>query len=161
MAQLYTLLKDIKAYSDDSNDLATLVGYSIIKGLMDSYQGWENITSDGARTEQEFNDIRSVHKGLEKVVEYCSNNDCYNALCELQLKVDPFIKDSNSLEESSLLFHIAGTLRDKGDYIDRIRKKGLRLFDRVKERGELTGTRNILTLDYKMIGEYFAEDRRR
>jgi len=157
--QLYTLITKLSTYVESRDDLGILVGYCVIGSLLDFK------TKTGSQQERQFEEIKEIYKGLEKTIATCETNetsDGYIALCEIKNEKESILKKflSQPLEpkdETPLLTKIISHLSLKKNYADVLRRKGIGLINNLNSRGQINGTKNILTKDYHIIEEIFSK----
>ncbi len=165
--QLYTLLDTLEPYVDNRDELGLLIGYSILNSLLDFR------TTTGAEEEIRFEEVKAVYDGLENTIRQVEKEGSYPALCDYQMAVDPkmqsYVREGVVMEQERaegsseskersvgakprLLSTILSYLVDlKGNYPDKLRRRGLELFDDAQNRGPYKRRGSSLRNDYELI----------
>jgi hypothetical protein len=155
ITQLKELFDSLARSVPDVNDRGILVGYAIIGTLY----SFEPIS----RSEEEITleRMKAIYRTLEKVTTQCLEGEPYDAIAPLQevveslfdrdlpTRIDPFL--SEILKETNL---------QRGNYTDRLRRRGISLLDRVNSQGAFYGAKRTLTENYRATTECFTGKRR-
>ena len=96
------------------------------RGLLVSYAVIDSLLrftpKSRAKIEQQHEEVKAVHDCLEKILDLCSKQEPVQILLELQ-----------------------------GNYVDKLRRRGLKLISNVQNTGHVFGNINIYTRDYESI----------
>jgi hypothetical protein len=155
--QLYCLLDRLSNYVENRDELGSIIGYAVIGSLID----FETNSRD--QQEIQFEEIKSVYSGIENAIHTCrKQTNSYEALCDLHLKVQPYMNDqikNNDIPNtnSNLLTNIVNNLINRrGNYEDKLRRNGLAILEQVLERGPLRRKIDVLNRDHTTIKTYFS-----
>jgi hypothetical protein len=154
--QLYSLLNKLSLHIEDDDELGMILSYSIIDSLTDFN------SNSGSNEEIKFEEIKRVYYSIEKIVECYLNNENYNAVLELQSKVEPLLnriikEERKEKLNSSLLERIMDKIKEgnKKNYEDIFRRTGMKLNNEVNFRGPYYRNIDMLKNDYKAIEKSF------
>ena len=156
--QLYSLLSKLSLYVENRDELGSIVGYLVVNSLIDFK------TTSRDQQEIQFEEVKKVYSGIENVIESCKETDSYNALCDMHIKVNPFLNEIIELQEvepdktgSHLLKNISEQLvRRRGSYQDNLRRIGLGFIEEVMAKGAVRRKVDALKKDYDIIKTYFT-----
>ena len=151
--QLYILFSNLDREIPRQDDRGLLVSYAVIDSLL------RFTPKSRAKIEQQHEEVKAVHDCLEKILDLCSKQEPVQILLELQAVVDTPLrgylqptKEPTYSGASILLKYIVESLREsKGNYVDKLRRRGLKLISNVQNTGHVFGNINIYTRDYESI----------
>jgi hypothetical protein len=160
--QLYNLVNKLSFHIDHTDYLGTIISYSIIGGLMNfstninSKSTKKNKAAQETHEQFKFSEIKSVYAELESILGSAPDKDENVILSNLMSTLDPKI---NSLFEeeklyavqSILLKNILLNIDSQKNYIDILRKRGIRLIDTVKSKKSFDRPYDFLNEDYKSV----------
>jgi hypothetical protein len=153
--QLYTFVRNLGFHVPNADELGRLVGYSTINSLINFS------TNSGSPQEREFQQVKAVHAGLERLLKEAANKESFIVLCELELITDPtlveYLNNPNSYTgNSDILTTILKRFTiNRRNYKDKIRRHGSAVCEETRQRGIIYGTKNILVTDYRTIQNAF------
>lgn len=155
---LYRLVKKLGLSVTDENSVGRLLGYSIVHSLANFE------TSSGSKEEIRFEEVKAVMAGLEKAIMLCEKENDHSALFSLQPDVDRYLQSIADSEaygsKSTLLEILLPNICAAKNYGDRLRRCGLKLYDRIKDEGEKKGNKeSILNSNYESIASAFGDRR--
>ncbi|MCB9361939.1 hypothetical protein H6504_00750 [Candidatus Woesearchaeota archaeon] len=138
---------------DNTDDFGQLFSYSIMSSLIDFS------TTTGAEEQKHFEEVKAVYNGLERTIDACKTEaNPYTAIFSHEQNIRQYMDAEATKKDSSLLGVISERLRSGNkSYPDRMRRKGLCLYDLIQNDREHKSTKTALTRNYKLIKRCFTE----
>jgi hypothetical protein len=153
--QLYFLLDSLSRAVPDETELGSLIGYSVVGGLM--------TLPSATRSTQDlhFDEVKAVYGCLERSIQESIRAGGYNALCDLKIAWDErivqILRTGRFDLPSSLLGDAISSLSiRKGSYEDKLRREGLALYQDSRLISPYRGNGEALTGDYTLIRNCFC-----
>jgi len=165
--QLYNLVTKLSSYVDNTDDLGTIVGYSIIGGLnrFNTSVGSKSRSKKKLNPETveqyKFEEVRAVYSQLESTLDSVKNVEFQEIISHLAFKLNPEIEypiqnSKISRVNSTLLRNILSNLGTERNYQDNLRKNGIKLVDILKSKGSYNRPHDYLSEDYRAIALAFV-----
>ena len=162
--QFYSLFQTLTGYIENKDELGSIVGYSVIGSLINFE------TNSGSFQEINFEQVKSVYRGIENVISACEKEDeiahpiGFSVYCELRTIVDPFLNEKieehptmSEVHEKYFLGEIIKSLSNRrGNYQDHLRREGLALLVDIQMSGSIAGRRNSLLSDFQKMRYNFT-----
>lgn len=163
--QFYYLFKALDDLVQSSDELGTIIGYSIIVSTQVNLPPVSN-----TKKKRKVEVLNAVYDGLEKTIGDCApEGGSYEAMRSLQELVVNYLTqereaDKKKAEEGDGFSRKKGPVKlketlfsiERGFYWDQLRKNGLKLVNAVYRRGDLKNPQNIVQKDYALLESYFA-----
>jgi len=171
--QLYSILNSLSASVSDKDDLGMLVGYSIVKGLINFK------TNTGSKIKHQKRGKKIFHPDIIEQIHFEEVKNTYNALKNTQKSVlqvgvssclsdilsdiDPKItdllttKDYGKIQSMLMKNILASVENSPRTYKDILRRDGLRVTEDVHQRRYFIRPHDFLINDYESIKKCFVD----
>jgi hypothetical protein len=165
--QLYNLIFNyLRPRVESSDDLGTLISYSIIRGLIEykmprdlpKTRKWRVIKR--VEKDLKLSELAAIYSGLQQTIAEVKEKGTYQSLSDLvedtNLKIDVILNGNQQTQHRSVLLkNVLGNLDSKkGNYEEKLRIRGLSLMDALKTRGNIPGRSDFIK-DYETLETKF------
>jgi hypothetical protein len=166
--QLYHLIFDyLKPRVESSDDLGTLVGYSIIKGLLDfkapritnKSKKWRILKK--IEKELKLSELNATYSGLQQTILDVNEKGTFQSLSDIvqdtNLKINELLSGQQVEKQKSVLLKNALLYLDskRANYEEKLRIRGLNIIDNLNQRGPIPGRSNFIK-DYETLEAHFV-----